>query len=971
MKSEEVALPWFPITPDYIDQYHDSVLKYIRDVRSDEVQDLSADSSYLTTISLLFQRAEQIAVEVCGKELREMEQVASKLLTKDIKILAAASYLYDGEQDSGRIRFMAVLVFLLSLLKKDVSDTLVPIYIRLISAERIKNVGFDLDDVVNFEPLDFVKKLGNATTLATPGEKWYENHGTIKIEGENISIFDLNRFFLGMKIKSGANFKPILSAEAGAVQVLQDKKDKRPFSINSFLNTAANTIPEAPVEEKKKVYKDGDLLTVKVLNKGYDTIFAESTDPAYETIAFPVEIISASNVRGIYMTDIARNISLDSMLNVTYHPDRGCFSIDETIIDFIRKTYWEDDEENQQYMKMNAILLFPYRDIVKNTWMTEYGFLVRTEYEDLERYAYRTLEIVTYDDNYEFFQARVSDEIPSGAPVSEKSAKDSFLQLLFYSSNRITTPVAKKKEVKLLNKDQISLLHRILSIKQNYALNGSENKSTYISVCSALAAVAEDLADLDYYQISWSYLQSLISFARKEFKDIKSLDKKGSSELGVLMKSTMVETLREYDNPEESEVLMRVISELAGTEQADVAKLVQASNRFIGSQSLERLRDDLHREICTMLNITDAIKSSALNESSQNFPFPPEDDRIEHKMSWVYDNASGQPNETEQSNKILKTICAFMNRYPEQGESHLYIGTDEKRRYINGIKADIDFLIGKGELTAQGDPEDEYCRHVMAIIKKRFPENYQYVSPHIRENGQVLDLCVSPAVQGIVYLDGISYYRYGSESRKMPDNIRQEILDRKFLRHNDMTDKIDAVKRAIQIGKTVVLKGYDSSNSITSGADRTVEAFCFVDNGRFDAIWAYDFNSKEKKNKVFLLKRTTAIEITTRSWVYAKQHKTFQLDVFGFYGAERIAFTIELKAPRAKNILLEQYPDTKNYLEVLPEGRWRVATTLFNRLSLSAACGFFLAFADDVEIIDSPVFREFVTDRLSHLVEQL
>lgn len=51
-----------------------------------------------------------------------------------------------------------------------------------------------------------------------------------------------------------------------------------------------------------------------------------------EEVALPVEIISASNVRGIYMTDIARNISLDSVLNVTYHPGRGCFSIDETTI---------------------------------------------------------------------------------------------------------------------------------------------------------------------------------------------------------------------------------------------------------------------------------------------------------------------------------------------------------------------------------------------------------------------------------------------------------------------------------------------------------------------------------------------------------------------------------------------------------------------------------------------------------------
>ncbi len=149
-----------PITPDYIDQYHDSVLKYIRDIRSDESLDLTSDSSYITTVNLLFQRADQIAADVCGKELR----------------------------------YMAVLVYLLSLLKADISDTLVPIYIRFLSSERILKVGFMLDDIVDFEPLEFIQKLSNATNVTASGERWYENHGTIKLEGEHISIFDLNRF---------------------------------------------------------------------------------------------------------------------------------------------------------------------------------------------------------------------------------------------------------------------------------------------------------------------------------------------------------------------------------------------------------------------------------------------------------------------------------------------------------------------------------------------------------------------------------------------------------------------------------------------------------------------------------------------------------------------------------------------------------------------------------------------------------
>lgn len=358
-------------------------------------------------------------------------------------------------------------------------------------------------------------------------------------------------------------------------------------------------------------------------------------------------------------------------------------------------------------MKMNAMLLFPYKGLVKNTWLTEYGFLVRTEYEDLPRYAYRTLEIQEYDYDYDFFLASVGDEVQEKDYFEEKTVRDNFLRQLLYYNKTISSPVKAQKSDRKVDKEFISLLHKILVIKQGKALKGSEKKDQYISICCALAAITEDLEDLEYYSFSRAYLQALISFAQKRFKEIKVPEDIGTRDLGVLQMRTMAGVLQQYDNVEESEVLISVIEQLKDTEISDVAKLVQASNRFIGSNSLERLRDDLHREICTILNVTDAIAVDESDTDNSISPFPPEDDSTEHKMSWVYDNATGAPNETTQSAKILKTVCAFMNRYVEQGEGHLYIGTDEKRHYINGIQADIDFLVSKGELTGQGDLNDE------------------------------------------------------------------------------------------------------------------------------------------------------------------------------------------------------------------------------------------------------------------------
>ncbi len=78
-----------------------------------------------------------------------------------------------------------------------------------------------------------------------------------------------------------------------------------------------------------------------------------------------------------------------------------------------------------------------------------------------------------------------------------------------------------------------------------------------------------------------------------------------------------------------------------------------------------------------------------------------------------------------------------------------------------------------------------------------------------------------------------------------------------------------------------------------------------------------------------------------------------------------------LKTTRAKNIMIERFPDVKPYLEVLTDGRWRVHGILNNQHSLAAACGFYLTMADDVDITDSPVFKQYVNERLSYLVEKL
>lgn len=150
---------------------------------------------------------------------------------------------------------------------------------------------------------------------------------------------------------------------------------------------------------------------------------------------------------------------------------------------------------------------------------------------------------------------------------------------------------------------------------------------------------------------------------------------------------------------------------------------------------------------------------------------------------------------------------------------------------------------------------------VMGKIRDRFPDTYQNVTPRICYDGKVLDLCVQPAKEGVVYLNGVAYYRSGSESKVMSATIEEELRNRKYLLRSGMADKIDAARRAINSGHTICLVGYDSSNSNTSDKDRKVEAFAFTDNKRCDSLWAFDPKDRKTRCSIF------GVRMWSRSWM--------------------------------------------------------------------------------------------------------
>lgn len=959
------ALPWFPLTPDYIDKYYSDVLKYLRDSFEMEESEIRSDKSFCTTASLLMQRAEEIRAKYVSRSLQEVRSVPRGGIEKDAKIVAAA-VLYAGMfHKEGTIRLMSLLCFILAVLSPEQVGALSSIALRCVKASAITGVGYNMDDVIRFNVPDLVKKMENSTMEKSADVRWFQNHGTVKVDPEGVSLYSTSRLFVNMK---EITLRPVVSIEGGQVRVMQGKTPGKAYAFDKdrFLDDCADVKDD---EEKVflKSYADGDILSVRVKSVTYDTILAESVDPSYEKVRWPIRITGgATNVRGLYITDFARNMKIGDVINVEYMERQKCFSIDGTIIEFIYNHYWAEQEDGFAFDSTIGVLLFQHSGEVPNTWLTREGFLVRTtENETYPRYTQKCLDVVDYDDKYDFLIAEVAEDAPEDQRVNEIAARDSFIHSLLYLNKQIITPVPKKPEVKRIPSDLLTELHRIEALRSEFAVSGSANRQEMLKACMMMSFILGDDADFGYYVASLDYLDCLIAFAGKDFGSVTPLDKRNISGERIMTMGVMTAILAQYGKTEESAVIDDTIKKLPGTSMATVAKLVQAANRLMGTPSLERLRVDLHREICTVLGVSDSIAPEPDDE--ERFPFKPEGENIEHKMSWVFDNETGLFNETSQSFKCMKTICAFMNRYAEQGESHLYIGTDEKRRFVNGFRQDVDELIMKGEIKAAGDVEDEYMRViVMGKIRDRFPDTYQNVTPTICCGGKVLDLCVQPAKEGVVYLNGVAYYRSGSESKVMNPTIEDEIRNRKYLLRNGMADKIDAVRRAVISGHTVCLVGYDSSSSNTPEKDRKVEAFAFTDSKRCDAVWAFD--PKDRKNKVFLLKRADAVTVLDECWKYEKSHKTFDLDIFGFSGNESIPFDIVLKTTRSKNQFVEQYPSVAANIQRMENGGWRVKATLFNSLSLEAACSFYLGISDELDISASPELKAKVNERLERIV---
>ena len=163
---------------------------------------------------------------------------------------------------------------------------------------------------------------------------------------------------------------------------------------------------------------------------------------------------------------------------------------------------------------------------------------------------------------------------------------------------------------------------------------------------------------------------------------------------------------------------------------------------------------------------------------------------------------------------------------------------------------------------------------------------------------------------------------------------------------------VRVLSEAIRNKQKVRLMNYESAHSDTV-KDRVVEPFAFSTN--LIDVWAYDLH--DLHNKVFKIARIGSVESMDEDWEFEGSHRRQSTDVFRMSGKSAKMVKLRLSI-RAKNILIEEYPLAAKDIRK-ENGYWILETGVYD---YAGACRFYLGLADEIKIVDSPEFEEFVSN---------
>ena len=175
-------------------------------------------------------------------------------------------------------------------------------------------------------------------------------------------------------------------------------------------------------------------------------------------------------------------------------------------------------------------------------------------------------------------------------------------------------------------------------------------------------------------------------------------------------------------------------------------------------------------------------------------------------------------------------------------------------------------------------------------------------------------------------------------------------------------ENVNRIIEAIEEHRQVTLHDYSSSHT-GSKRDRLVEPIAFTTN--YVQIWCYD--TSDNKTKLFNTARIGEVEILGSEWQHEAEHKCGHIDIFRNMGFEQMRVQLRLGV-MAHNLLTEEYPLSERDLIQEDDTHWLLDTQVCNYAGIGR---FVMGLIDDIEIIDSPDFVNYLRTKREELDRKL
>ena len=897
MATSEKTPIWLELKKEYIDDNFGKLQSYLRDCNEKG----GKDSFYATTIMLFRERIGDLLRDLSERPIYADEQ-GRQQLTSNINMLA--TYLLADSDDA--LALTAYVAFMIELRQMNprLSDLIMKTIMQRIRHEKVINIGFSWSDLEKIGTDLFVHNACKQAQFDIPLKKplALSKYGTALLCKDGLMLTHENKEGARKLLKEGAN-----SLDTGigiSLRTLSGQKLKQSVS-NSVVDMDEYTkdfiLAQAKIQNKPatrqllKSYDDGDGVIVRVTGIDNGVVHVETVDPNYNRIEGIIKYDRQSLVY-YYTDELYKYFHVNDCLTTTMKSAaHGVFSIDKQLVAFFV-------EDTRQLMADGGCLLAKLIDERPNysTWLTDTGVAVRTNTSDHHhRGDFVMISIHEYGSGpqYGIIRGHISDE--TDEHFEEETARHDCIRA-FAESTEMPIYQKPEEETGELSPVLLRLLVRLLFEYQKSLLKPSD-RFRYLANANVMAEMVNDELAASYINFARTYLRALIQFVNSE--DINAIrlepEEEYSQAKATLIRLSIIELLKEYGRKDNSEKLAQAISgfEKSLPQLARLARLIQTANSMQDTLSGSAL-NVIRREIIHTLSIE--TENDADLEADKGIYLGVESGTLEFKTSIVFPpNNNMQPDEYTQNVNVMKGICAFLN---STTGGTLYLGVNDQG-YVVGVENDMRQL--------KTQTIDAYMRYVQDIAKKHFGiDALPYLRIESLYGDTVVAIHVEPHPYRLVELNGTAYLRVNAESRIMPEEMRQELIDRKVFSNKDRAAAISLLQHACTQKRCVVLHQYASNNGGTV-SDRKCEAY----DVRPDDGIVICFDLDKNAVRVFNINRIGYVEILEdQPWKNAANHKAIKVDVFHMSGDSTTRISLQLDL-MAKNLLIEEFPKAKDFVK--------------------------------------------------------